>query len=51
MASWASQPTYGPPKMGHQADSPYPVARMSNKLRDNTQTKPTFWRPDLVLLG
>ena len=42
---------YGPLKMGHHTDSPYTVVRMSDKLRDNTQTKPTFWRPDLVLLG
>lgn len=38
-------------KMGHHTDSLYPVARMSDKLRDNTQTKPTFWHQDLVLLG
>lgn len=52
MASWTSQPTYeSPKKWGTIQNSLYPVARMSDKLRDNTQAKPTFWHPDLVLLG
>jgi hypothetical protein len=39
----------GPPKMG-PPNSSYPVAYRSDKLRDNTKTKPRFWFPDLVLL-
>lgn len=38
------------PQWGHPTDIPYPVAHVSDKLRDNTQTRPTRWLPDLVLL-
>jgi hypothetical protein len=50
MAAWTGQPTEGTTKNGATKHSPYPVAYMSDKLRDNTQTKPMFWLPDLVLL-